>query len=142
MQTRIVGEPTHLALCRRYMAANRCKGTKPELIVRSIAHRLSYRVRLHAADLPGKPDLVFRSRRAVILVHGCFWHLHGCRRGRVTPRTNAVFWRNKRENNRARDRRTIAALRRAGWRVLVVWECQTRDLDRLASRLHSFLSAT
>ncbi len=127
---------------RRCMAAIQCKDTKPELVVRSIAHRLGYRFRLHAADLPGRPDLVFRSRRAVILVHGCFWHSHACPRGRVTPRTNAAFWRKKREGNRTRDRRTLAALRRSGWRVLVVWECQTRDLDRLMSRLHSFLSAT
>ena len=121
------------------MAAIRGKNTKPELIVRRIAHRLGYRFRLHAADLPGKPDLVFRSRRAVVFVHGCYWHLHNCKRGRSTPTTNAAFWREKRARNRTRDRCRIAALRRAGWRVLVVWECEALSPDRLAKVLSRFL---
>ncbi|MBX3393783.1 MAG: DNA mismatch endonuclease Vsr [Phycisphaerae bacterium] len=124
---------------RTCMAAIRGKDTKPELIVRSVAHRLGFRFRLHSTDLPGKPDLVFPSRRAVVFVHGCYWHMHACKRGRSTPATNAEFWREKRNTNRERDRRTLAVLHRAGWRVLVVWECQLRDLDKLASRLRAFL---
>lgn len=123
------------------MAAIRGKDTKPELIVRSIAHRLGFRFRLHAADLPGKPDLVFPSRRAVVFVHGCYWHMHACKRGRSTPATNPEFWRTKRNANRKRDRRTLTALRRAGWRVLIVWECQIRDRLTLAKRLSAFLAA-
>lgn len=117
------------------------KDTKPELIVRNIAHRLGFRFRLHAVNLPGKPDLVFRSRRAVVFVHGCYWHMHACKRGRSTPATNPEFWRAKRNANRERDRRTLTALRRAGWRVLVVWECQTQDRAKLAERLSAFLKA-
>lgn len=123
------------------MAAIRGKDTKPELVVRSIAHRLGLRFRLHAADLPPKPDLVFRSRRAIVFVRGCFWHMHTCKRGRSTPATNAAFWRSKRNANRERDRRTLAALRRADWRALVVWECQTRNPVKLAERLSAFLAA-
>ena len=124
----------------RCMAAIRSKDTKPELIVRSVAHRMGFRFRLHAADLPGKPDLVFRSRRVVVFVRGCYWHMHPCKRGRSAPTTNAASWRTKRSRNRERDKRTLAALRRAGWRVLVVWECQTRDPVKLARRLSGFLS--
>ena len=113
-----------LAQRRRCMAAIRGKDTKPELTVRSIAHRLGFRFRLHAADLAGKPDLVFRSRRAVVFVHGCYWHSHTCKRGRSTPATNVAFWKSKRLRTRERDRAVIARLRRTGWRVLVIWECQ------------------
>jgi DNA mismatch endonuclease (patch repair protein) len=123
------------------MAAICGKDTVPERVVRSIAHRLGFRFRLHAADLPGKPDLVFRRHRVVLFVHGCYWHMHACKRGRSAPVTNAAFWRAKRIGNRRRDRRTIASLRRAGWRVLVVWECQThpKKLDTLAARVLRFL---
>jgi len=123
------------------MAAIRGKDTKPELIVRSIAHRLGFRFRLHASGIPGKPDLVFRSRRAVVFVHGCYWHMHACKRGLSTPTTNAAFWHEKRDRNRVRDRRNIAALRRSGWRVLIVWECQAKNPMKLAERLSAFLAA-
>lgn len=125
---------------RKCMAAIRAKDTRPELVVRSIAHRLGYRFRLHAPDLPGRPDMVFRSRRVVVFVHGCYWHMHNCKRGCSTPATNAAFWQAKRAENRRRDRRTLAALRRAGWRVIVLWECQTRDVVQLGRRLSSSLS--
>jgi len=123
------------------MAAIRGKDTQPELIVRSIVHRLGFRFRLHATDLPGKPDLVFRSRRAVVLVHGCYWHMHTCKRGRSTPATNVAFWRAKRLRTRTRDRQILATLRRANWRVLVVWECQCRDAMALSEVLLTFLTA-
>jgi DNA mismatch endonuclease (patch repair protein) len=124
----------------RCMSRIRSRDTKPELIVRSLAHAMGFRFRLHRRDLPGKPDLVFPRLRKVVLVHGCFWHVHSCRFGRVTPATNVEFWASKRAGNTARDRRNKAALRRAGWKVLIVWECETRDVHRLERRLHRFLS--
>jgi len=123
------------------MAAIRGKDTTPERIVRSTVHRLGFRFRLHGSEIPGKPDLVFRSRRIVIFVHGCYWHMHNCKRGRSTPVTNAAFWKTKRTTNRRRDRLTLARLRRSGWRVLVVWECQTPDRAKLATRLTEFLGS-
>lgn len=125
---------------RKCMSAIQGKDTKPEMVVRRGAHGLGFRYRLHGADLPGKPDLVFRCLRAAVFVHGCYWHMHSCKRGRSTPVTNVEFWQAKREGTRARDRRTKAALRRMGWHVLVVWECQTRDAEGLTRRLNSFLS--
>jgi len=121
------------------MAAIRGKDTGPEMIVRRLLTALGYRYRLHGRALPGKPDLVFASRRAVVFVHGCFWHRHFCRFGRVVPKTRAAFWRTKLEGNATRDRRTRARLRREGWRVLVVWECQLRDVEQLATQLRAFL---
>lgn len=94
---------------------------------------------MHDAGIPGRPDIVLRSRRAVIFVHGCFWHRHGCRNGRRLPKSRVAFWRAKLEDNAARDTRTRARLSRDGWRVLVVWECQLRDVDKLAARLRAFL---
>ena len=123
------------------MAANRGKNTTPERIVRSVLHSLGYRYRLHQATLPGKPDLVLPRLNIVVLIHGCFWHSHKCKRGRSTPSSNVAFWQKKRTGTVARDRRTIAALRRTGWRVLVVWECQIANRERLSERLHRFLNA-
>ena len=123
------------------MAAIRCKDTKPEKLARSIVHGLGLRFRLHAPALPGKPDLVFHSRRAVVFVHGCYWHQHGCKRGRSTPVVNAAFWRKKRAANKARDAAQRRELRLLGWRVLVVWECQARDPVALRARLGNFLGA-
>lgn len=121
------------------MAAIRGKDTKPEMIVRSVVHRLGFRFRLHDSKIHGKPDLVFRSRRAVIFVHGCYWHSHACARGRSAPVTNAEFWQKKRAKTHQRDSNTISALRKGGWRVLVVWECQLKNLQRLATRIAAFL---
>lgn len=113
------------------MAKIRSKDTKPELAVRSLLHRLGYRFRLHRRDLPGSPDIVLPKHRTVIFVHGCFWHRHaGCRHA-TTPATRARFWRLKFEGNMARDRRVKAALRRGGWRVVTIWEC---DVKRLVER--------
>jgi DNA mismatch endonuclease (patch repair protein) len=131
----------------RVMAAVRGKDTAPELTVRRLAHALGYRFRLHGFSegrrLPGRPDLVFASRRKVVFVHGCFWHRHGCPRGRSAPASNRRFWRDKFDRNVARDRRAAAALRRLGWGVMTIWECQTapRRRDRLTRRLLRFLSA-
>ena len=125
----------------RQMALVRGKDTKPELVVRRLAHALGYRFRLHRKDLPGKPDLVFPSRRAVVFVHGCFWHRHpdpDCKLARL-PKTRTEFWVPKLEGNRQRDERNVAALEAAGWRVLTVWECQLRDVDALGERMRDFL---
>lgn len=129
--------PDPLTVDQRHkcMSAIGGKDTTPERVVRSILHRKGCRFALHRKDLPGKPDIVMPSRNLIVLVHGCFWHMHNCRRGRSTPASNAKFWREKRLATKARDRRTLAALRRAGWRVVVVWECETRDTGRLSRRL-------
>lgn len=121
------------------MAAIRGRDTKPELVVRRLLHRLGFRYRLHARDLPGRPDVVFRSRRKVIFVHGCYWHVHSCRHGRVVPKTNAAFWSAKRAGNVRRDIDAAAKLADAGWRTLTVWECEVRDIDALRERLCAFL---
>jgi DNA mismatch endonuclease (patch repair protein) len=119
----------------RCMASIRGRNTKPERIVRSTLHRMGYRFRVHRRDLDGKPDIVLTRLHKIVFVHGCFWHMHRCKYGRVVAKTNADFWRAKREGNVARDRRNISALRRAGWDVRVIWECQTRSMDSLTKRL-------
>jgi DNA mismatch endonuclease, patch repair protein len=124
---------------QRNMSRIRGKDTRPEMIVRRLLHNAGYRYRLHRRDLPGKPDLVFVSRRSVVLVHGCFWHRHSCRYGRVKPHTNATFWENKISENVARDRRNRRALRAAGWHVLTIWECETKDRLAMEMKLREFL---
>lgn len=119
----------------------RAKDTKPEWTVRRLAHGMGYRYRLHAKDIAGKPDLVFRRRRKVIFVHGCFWHQHGkagCADGKM-PRTRLEYWRPKLERNRERDENARKMLKKAGWRVLVIWECETLDETVLKRRLKAFL---
>jgi DNA mismatch endonuclease (patch repair protein) len=121
----------------RNMAAIRGQDTKPELAVRRYLHSRGLRYRLQGTRLPGRPDLVFRRFRTVVFVHGCFWHRHtGCRYA-VLPRTNAAFWRSKLEGNQARDRRNASQLRRAGWRVLIVWECDLTEasLEKLYRKI-------
>lgn len=122
------------------MSRIRSKDTKPEMIVRSLVHQMGYRFRLHVNGLPGTPDLVLPAHRKVILVHGCFWHMHRCRNGLVTPATNTEFWARKRCGNVSRDRKNRRKLRAAGWSVLVVWECWTKDIEiKLQPRLKKFL---
>lgn len=125
----------------RHMARISGRDTKPELAVRRLVHSMGYRYRLHRRDLPGTPDLVFPSRSKVILVHGCYWHRHECRQGRSVPSTRTKFWVDKFAANLSRDRRVQRELHQAGWRVLVVWECQTRtpDLPVLAALISEFL---
>lgn len=123
----------------RNMAAIRGGDTKPEMRVRSLLHGLGYRFRLHRKDLPGKPDIVLPKHRTAIFVHGCFWHCHECRYGRVTPVTRAEFWAAKREGNVARDMKKREELERAGWRVETIWECETRNEDQLRSSLEKML---
>jgi len=123
------------------MRAVKGKNTRPEQAVRSLLHALGYRFRLHRKDLPGSPDIVLHGRKAVILVHGCFWHGHGCKRGRRAPKTNADYWTRKLAGNAARDARAKAELEAVGWRVLVVWECETEDRETLAGKLRTFLGS-
>jgi DNA mismatch endonuclease, patch repair protein len=121
------------------MSLIRAKHTKPERVVRSIAHRLGYRFRLHRADLPGKPDLVFAGRSKVVFVHGCFWHLHsGCKAVRL-PTSRKNYWLPKLRNNAERDIKARRSLRRAGWKVLVLWECETRSQETISGKLSRFL---
>ncbi len=122
------------------MSRIRSRDTKPEMIVRSLVHQMGYRFRLHKKGLPGTPDLVLTAHRKVIFVHGCFWHMHRCRYRKVTPATNTEFWQNKRGGNVTRDQRNRRQLRAAGWSVLVIWECWTRDIEgQLLPRLQRFL---
>jgi DNA mismatch endonuclease, patch repair protein len=123
----------------KLMSRVRSTNTAPERVVRGLAHRMGHRFRLHRRDLPGSPDLVFVSLRKIVFVHGCFWHQHNCPAGRRMPKTRTAFWRGKLLGNQTRDRRTIARLRRLGWRVLVVWECQVDDTRSLAVKLRAFL---
>ena len=121
------------------MRAVKSSDTAPELAVRSMIHRLGFRFRLHRKDLPGKPDLVFPGPRKVIFVHGCFWHGHDCARGARMPKANAEYWRGKIGRNVARDAKHLAALKDAGWRTAVVWECELKDQGKLQKRLETFL---
>lgn len=124
----------------RIMRSVRGANTGPEMTVRRAVFALGYRYRLHVKQLPGAPDLVFPGRFKIVFVHGCFWHQHRCRRGRRMPKSHVTYWSTKLARNVARDRRTIAALRRAGWSVKVVWECQTREQPMLVRRLRTFLA--
>ena len=113
------------------MAAIRGKDTKPEMVVRRFLHRAGFRFRLHVKDLPGKPDIVLPRYRTVILVHGCYWHRHpGCHFA-TTPKTNSAFWLDKFEKNVERDRRNVEQLEKAGWRVIIAWECEVKSPERL-----------
>ena len=123
----------------RIMAQVKSKGMKPEMRVRRLLHGLGYRYRLHRSDLPGRPDLVFPSRRKVVFVNGCFWHYHpGCARVRI-PATNRDYWIAKLERNRARDERNLSLLEEMGWSALTAWECELRDMDATTGRLVEFL---
>ena len=130
-----VRETTITAARSRNMAAIRGRNTSPELRVRSLLHGLGYRFRLHRRDLPGSPDIVLPRYRTVVFVHGCFWHRHpGCRYT-TSPKTRADFWANKFEQNMERDERQQHQLREMGWSVMVIWECELRDLTTLTQRL-------
>lgn len=123
------------------MSRIRGRDTKPELIVRRLIHSLGFRYRLHRRDLPGTPDLVFPSRRKVIFVHGCFWHRHPdpqCKLARV-PKSNPDFWLPKLTRNRERDVVDQAQLLASGWSVMVIWECELRDLEVIAKHVKEYL---
>jgi DNA mismatch endonuclease (patch repair protein) len=117
------------------MRAVRGADTGPEIIVRRLAHGLGYRFRLQRKDLPGKPDLVFPRLKLALFVHGCFWHGHDCARGARVPKTNRDYWLAKIGRNRTRDACSIETLAQMGWQSAAVWECETRDQERLKTRL-------
>lgn len=120
----------------RNMAAIRGSNTKPELAVRKFLHRNGFRFRLHRKDLPGKPDIVLPKYRTAIFVHGCFWHLHGCK-NTVIPKTRTEWWTAKLEGNRARDERNRRRMEEMGWQVITIWECETSSshLDHLVATI-------
>ena len=127
--------PTQRSRC---MSRIRGKNTKPELLVRQLLHRLGYRYRLHVANLPGRPDIVFPGRAKIIEVRGCFWHRHaGCPYA-ATPATRADFWEAKLARTVARDAENLAALSASGWGALILWECEVRDAS-VGQRLTDFL---
>ena len=114
--------------------------TPPERAVRSVLHRMGYRFRIHRRDLPGNPDIVLPRHKKIILVHGCFWHGHSfCTKGRRRPKTNSNLWKAKIEGNAQRDRLNLKRLRRRGWKVLVVWECQVGKATAIPKMLERFL---
>lgn len=123
---------------RRIMRSVGTKDTGPEMVVRRLLHRLGYRYRLHQRDLPGTPDIVFPGRQRAIFVHGCYWHGHGCSKGRL-PKSNEEYWGTKIARNRKRDAAKEAALRELGWGVLAVWQCEIKDEVTLAEKLRNFL---
>jgi DNA mismatch endonuclease, patch repair protein len=121
------------------MARVKGKDSRPEKIVRSEAHSLGFRFRLHQRTLPGTPDLVFPKLKKAIFVHGCFWHRHmGCSRT-TTPKSRTAYWHTKFADNVERDKLAIVALRKAGWECLVIWECETFDRSRLSRKLKKYL---
>ncbi len=126
---------------RRFcMSRIRGKNTKPEIVVRQLVRQMGIGYRLHVKDLPGKPDLVFRKHKKIIFVHGCFWHMHACKYGRVIPKTNTEFWQKKRLSNKLRDAKNRQELNKLGWKSIVIWECQTRNPECLLKKLKTFLT--
>lgn len=129
-------------LRRRIMSAVGQRDTKPEMLVRRLLHSMNYRYRLYRKDLPGRPDIVFGSRRKAIFVHGCFWHRHpGCSKA-SSPKTRADFWAEKFDRNVERDQQVERRLAEMGWQSLIVWECETRMPDALSLKLRAFLDGT
>jgi DNA mismatch endonuclease (patch repair protein) len=121
------------------MQAVKSKDTAPEILIRRALHAKGFRFRLHRKDLPGRPDLTFPSRRKVIFVHGCFWHGHNCARGSRVPKSNRDYWIAKIAGNKARDERNQIALETAGWSVLTIWECETRDVVQMIEKTAKLL---
>lgn len=121
------------------MSLIRGTGSAPEMKLRRLVHRMGFRYRLHVKELPGKPDLVFPARNAVIFMHGCFWHRHeGCSLARL-PKSKLEFWKPKLEANKERDLRNRQQLESLGWRVLIIWECEMADVERVSAIIREFL---
>lgn len=127
------------AVRRRTMQAVRSNDTEPERAVRRLVCQLGYRYRLHRKDLPGKPDLAFIGRRKVVFVHGCFWHGHDCTRGAREPKENRAYWVEKIARNKTRDQAHLATLAALDWQILVIWECELKQLGKVCDRLAAFL---
>jgi DNA mismatch endonuclease, patch repair protein len=123
---------------RRIMQSVKTENTGPEWAVRRLLYRLRYRYRLHPENLPGRPDIVFRSRKAAIFVNGCFWHSHGCSKGRP-PKSRLEYWGPKLQANQRRDATKAEELRALGWRILTVWQCEVQDAKKLTPKLIKFI---
>jgi len=122
------------------MSRVRAKDTAPEMVVRRLVHGMGFRYRLHVRELPGNPDMVFASRGKILFMHGCFWHRHsGCRNARW-PKSNLEFWQRKLNGNRARDLANRRRLRNLGWEILVIWECQLKNPQKIAEKINVFLT--
>ncbi len=124
------------------MRAIKGKDTGPELALRKALHAKGFRYRTNVRALPGSPDLVFPKYRAILFVHGCFWHGHSCKRGRRVPKSNAAYWRKKIVKNKLRDRTAVAALRKMGWRVKISWECYLKNSEFEAKKVAGWLVST
>lgn len=124
----------------RNMAAIRSRNTKPEVKVRQALHAAGLRFRLHRRDLPGHPDIVLPKFKTVVFVHGCFWHMHRCPFGKPQPATNPDFWLKKRMDNVQRDKKNTRALKTLGWRVYTIWECETRNSQKLETRIRNLIN--
>lgn len=131
-----VFSPAHRSQIMRQVHS---KDTRPELTVRRLVHGMGYRYRLHSKDLPGCPDLVLAARKKAIFVHGCFWHRHQCPSATL-PKSNRDYWERKQNRNAARDKESIRALRGLGWKVLIIWECEIKDVKRLQRHVQQFLA--
>jgi len=122
------------------MGRIKSKNTKPEILVRSLLHRLGYRFRLHQKDLPGKPDIVLPKYKTVIFVHGCFWHQHkGCTRA-STPKTHKEYWIPKLQKNKEKDKRYKFLLEKLGWNVIIIWECNTKNMVQLSRKIKGIMN--
>lgn len=121
------------------MSRIRSKDTKPEKTVRSILHKLGFRFRINRKDLPGKPDIVLPKHKTVIFVHGCFWHRHGGCKYAYTPKSNTDFWNKKFSSNMKRDKDIQNKLGKSGWKVLTIWECEIREIEKTTELLDSLL---
>ncbi len=121
------------------MSQIRKKDTSPELIVRKMVHSLGYRFRLHRSDLPGCPDIVLPKHGKIIFVHGCWWHRHNCKLGRRVPKSRKDYWLPKLAGNKSRHAKNVRELRKDGWKVLTVWECQLKKPDLVVKRIAKFI---
>lgn len=120
------------------MQAVRTKNTGPEMVVRSLLFRLGYRYRIHQRGLPGTPDIAFPRRKKALFIHGCYWHGHGCKKGKL-PKSGTDYWLEKIQQNRNRDARKEAELKDLGWEVLTIWQCDLADVDKVEERIKAFL---
>jgi DNA mismatch endonuclease (patch repair protein) len=121
------------------MSRNKGKNTSPELFIRKLVSLQKLRFILHKKDLPGCPDIIFPKRKKVIFINGCFWHRHSCKKGRSMPATREKFWQQKFKRTIERDKQNFKALKKLGWKILVIWECQTKRPEKITDKITSFL---